>query len=304
MQIIRGTLRLRHYPKPVVALGVFDGVHLGHKGILLAAVKQARRIGGTSIAVTFWPHPQRRKSLYSLAHRLRQIEALGLKVAIVIKFTKAFSRLSAERFVKDILVRRLKVRYIFVGRNFRFGKNRAGDYLLLRKLSAGNNFKVRVFEIIRRQGVPVSSTLLRRLISRGALSCASRLLQQPVSVLGTVVSGEARGASLGFPTANIDPHQEVLPPAGIYAVRVILEGEKYQGVCYIGKKPTFSHSARRKKSSVEVHIFGLERNIYTKTLEIQFLGKLRDEKKFCSAEELASQIKKDISRAKKVFSHT
>ncbi|MCX5697596.1 MAG: bifunctional riboflavin kinase/FMN adenylyltransferase [Candidatus Omnitrophica bacterium] len=369
MKVIRGISNIRRFPLPVVALGVFDGVHLGHRSILSAAVETAKEIRGTSVAVTFWPHPQNRKSLYSLEHRLRIIGELGLQAAIVIKFTGAFSRLSAERFVKDILVDRISARYIFIGKNFHFGKDRKGDYRLLQRSSARNNFKVRVFEIIRRKDMPISSTLLRELISRGELSRARQLLLRPVSVLGTVIKGESRGSSLGFPTANIDPHHEVLPPDGIYAVRVILGGKKFKGVCYIGKKPTFrkhlsnnrhceeaeeiprlslrgtagaeaisitgSEQAaqsqkqdcfapclagrqasglamtvagqfprRRESTGIEVHILGFHRNIYAKTLEIQFIKKIREDRKFSSALKLSGQIKKDISRAKNIFSHT
>ncbi|MCX5714116.1 MAG: riboflavin biosynthesis protein RibF [Candidatus Omnitrophica bacterium] len=304
MRIVYGISDIRHYKRSVVALGVFDGVHLGHRKILSQAVKKAREIKGTSIAITFWPLPREKESLYSLNHRLRLIRELGIQVAIVIRFTQGFSRISAERFVKDILVGRIWARHIFIGKNFRFGKKREGDYRLLQRLSLGNNFKVRVFEIIRRQGTVVSSTLLRSLISRGELSRARQLLLRPVSVLGTVVRGESRGASLGFPTANIDPHHEVLPPDGIYAVWVILQGKRFRGVCYIGKKPTFkTQEPRLAQTSIEAHIFGLRKNIYAKVTEIQFIKKLRGDKKFNSAEELASQIKKDISHEKNIFPH-
>ncbi len=323
MKVVRGISNIRRFPLPVVALGVFDGVHLGHRSILSAAVETAKEIKGTSVAVTFWPHPQNRKSLYSLDHRLHIIGELGLQAVIVIKFTRAFSRMPAERFVKDILVNRISAGYVFIGKNFHFGKDREGNYHLLQRLAARNNFKVRVFEIIRRKDMPISSTLLRNLISRGELSRARQLLLRPVSVLGTVIKGESRGTSLGFPTANIDPHHEVLPPDGIYAVRVILGEKKFKGVCYIGNKSTFRDSTRfyrmnrcaascgekgelamRHGPSIEVHILGLRKNIYAKALEIQFIKKIREDRKFNSALKLANQIRKDISRAKNIFFHT
>lgn len=299
MKVIYGLNRIKKYKKPVVALGVFDGLHKAHRRILKETVKFARKIKGTSIALTFWPHPQRQESLYSLEHRLRLIREIGTDICIVINFNKRFSKISAEGFVRDILVKKIGVHYLSVGRNFRFGKKAKGNFSTLKKLSRLYCFKVKIFDVIKIKHRPISSTYIRRLITQGDLDAAKRLLNRPVSVYGEVIKGTSLAKRMGFPTANIDPHHEILPPSGVYAVRVTLNNKKFKGTCYIGKKPTF---LRQKAASVEVYIFNFNKNIYGKNLEIHFLTKIRKEKKFKSAQLLAEQIRKDISSAKRVFS--
>ncbi len=298
MKVIYGLNQIKKYKKPVVALGVFDGVHLGHRRILEAAVDKARRIKGTGIVVTFWPHPQKEKSLYSLEHRLRLIENIGIKACIVIKFNPQFSRIPAEDFIRNVLIKKIGADYIYIGRNFRFGKGAKGDAKVLRELSYIYNFGLKVFAVIKINKKPISSTHIRRLITEGKLEAATKLLSRPVSVLGTVIKGTSLGRELGFPTANINPHHEVLPPSGVYAVRIILNHHNLKGICYIGTKPTFkSYIAKH----VEVFIFNFCKNIYGKYLEIQFIQKIREEKKFASCRFLIKQIKKDICAAKKMF---
>lgn len=280
-------------------MGVFDGVHLGHRRILKAAVGKARRIKGTSMVVTFWPHPQREGSIYSLEHRLRLISEVGMDTCIVIRFNKRFSQMPAEDFIRDILVNKIGAQYIYVGRNFRFGREGRGNFKTLERLSRLHNFKLKLFAMVRVDNRPISSTYIRSLITKGELSAAGRLLSSPVSVLGTVVRGTSLAAKLGFPTANIDPHHEVLPPPGIYAVSVIFNNKELKGACYIGTKPTFR---LEQQKHIEVHIFNFNKNIYGKYLEIQFVEKIRNDKKFSSQESLARQIKKDVTRTKKIFS--
>ena len=299
MKVIYGLNRIKKYNKPVVALGVFDGLHKAHRRILKETVKFARKIKGTSIALTFWPHPQRQESLYSLEHRLRLIREIGIDICIVINFNKRFSKISAEGFVRNILVKKIGVHYLYVGRNFRFGKKAKGNFSTLNKLSHPYRFKVKIFDVIKIKHRPISSTYIRRLITQGDLDAAKRLLNRPVSVYGEVIKGISLAKRMGFPTANIDPHHEILPPSGVYAVRVTLNNKKFQGTCYIGKKPTF---LRQKAASVEVYIFNFNKNIYGKNLEIHFLTKIRKEKKFKSAQLLAEQIRKDINSAKREFS--
>ena len=299
MKAIYGLKGIKKYRKPVVALGVFDGVHLGHRRILEAVVGKARRIKGTSMVVTFWPDPHKEKSLYSLEHRLRLIEELGIDVCIVIKFSQSFSMISAEDFIKDILVQKIGAEYIYVGRNFRFGKEARGDFRILAKLSAFYRFKLKVFDLIKINNQPISSTYIRKLITQGKLDTARTLLSLPVSILGTVIKGSALGKKLGFPTANINPHHEVLPPSGIYAVSVFLDNKNFRGVCYIGAKPTFKKGIEKH---IEVYIFNFQQNIYGKYLEIQFIKKIRNERKFSSPQSLARQVKKDIICTKRIFS--
>lgn len=302
MKVFFGIRGIKKYTKPVVVLGVFDGVHLGHRHILRQAVRTAHKTGGESIAVTFWPHPQGKQSLYSLEHRLELIGELGIDTCIVIKFSRAFSKISAKNFIKNILAAKLHSHYIFVGKNFRFGRAAKGDFRLLKRLSHNYNFKLKVFNIIIRSHQPISSTYIRSLITTGKLNAASRLLNRPVSILGTVTKGSCMARRLGFPTANIQAHHEVSPPAGIYAVRVIIDRLKIlNGVCYIGSRPTFKQQPSCRRH-IEVHIYDFNRDIYGKDLYIQFIKKIRDEKKFRSPGELASQIKKDIQTTKSVFS--
>ena len=301
MEIIYGLNKVKKYRRPVVALGVFDGVHCGHRHILQGVVRQAHLIHGTAMMLTFWPHPQKKESLYSLEHRLKLVQELGVDVAVVISFTEQFSRISSTDFIKDVLVKRIGAEEIYVGRNFRFGRGAAGDVKLLKSLSLLYNHKVRVFEVIKKKQKTVSSTYIRQLITKGDLSAASALLARPVTVLGTVVRGDSQGRKLGFPTANINPHHEILPPSGIYAVRIKLGNRNLQGICYVGRKPTFKRCAEK---SIEVHIFNFKKKLYAKNMEIQFLRKIREDKKFSSKVGLVKQIKKDIIRAKRILSAT
>jgi riboflavin kinase/FMN adenylyltransferase len=299
MKVIYGINKIRRFRKPVVALGVFDGVHRGHINILKSAVKKAKAIKGTSVVLTFWPHPQKEQNLYSLEHRLRLIGKLGIGVSIVINFSRKFADMPALDFVKNILFKKVQARYVYVGENFRFGKNAQGNFKTLLALSRIYNFKVKAFAVIKVKNKPISSTYIRALIRKGKLSAAQKLLTRPVSILGTVVRGTSLATKLGFPTANINPHHEVIPPPGIYAVRVVFNDKKFNGACYIGSKPTITNETSR---NIEVYIFNFNKNIYGKNLEIQFIKKIRSQKKFDSLAKLAAQIKKDILTVQKLFS--
>lgn len=300
MKIIYGINNIGRVKRPVIAMGVFDGVHRGHKEVLNAAVGKARKIKGTSVALTFWPHPQKQGSLYSLEHRLRLISELGVDLCIVINFSRHFSGIKAKDFIKNILVDKICAKYIYVGDDFRFGKNTEGDLCLLGNLGKIYGFKAKGFKIIKSEGKPISSTLIRSLIKNGEIKRAQGLLNRPVSIFGSVIKGTALGRILGFPTANINPHHEVIPARGIYAVKVILGKSKLKGVCYIGKRPTII--SKNKKINIEVYIFNFNRNIYGKYLEIQFVKRIRPDEKFPSLAFLANQIKKDVHSAKKILS--
>jgi riboflavin kinase/FMN adenylyltransferase len=305
MKVLYGLKQAKKYKKPVVAIGVFDGVHRGHRIILTQAVRTAKEVGGRSMVLTFWPHPQGQSSLYSLKHRLKIFAALGIDVCVVLRFTKGLFRLSGEDFVRRVLSRKLNACYIYVGNNFRFGRNAAGNTGLLKRLARIYGYKLKVFKVVRLKDQAISSSNIRRLISNGDLCRAQRLLGNRVSILGEVVKGSSLGRKLGFPTANIRPQHEVIPPNGIYAVEIISGNKKFKGVCYIGTRPTFSKDYDRSndgKSHIEVHILGFKRSIYGRELEIRFLQKIRQERKFSSREELTKNIKKDIRSAKSAFS--
>jgi riboflavin kinase/FMN adenylyltransferase len=306
MKVIYGLKKIRKFKKPVVALGVFDGVHRGHRIILKSAVKKARSIRGTSVVLTFSPHPQKEESLYSLEHRLRLIGELGIDVSIVINFNQKFAGISAENFIKNILVRKVGADYIYIGKNFHFGKNAEGDFRLLSRLSQICNFKLKIYDVIKINKQSVSSTYIRALIKKAKLDTAQELLGRAVSILGTVIKGASLARKLGFPTANINPHHEVVPPPGVYVVKIIFNHQKLNGVCNIGTKPTFKtqyaiHNTQDKKH-IEAYIFNFKQNIYGRDLEIQFIKKIRDEKKFDSLQHLANQIRKDVLATEKFLS--
>jgi len=299
MIVLRGVRKVRKFKSPIVALGVFDGVHRGHCNILKSASSCAHDIRGTSIALTFDPHPQKEESLTSLEHRLRLIASQGIDVCLIVNFNKNFQNISAEDFIKDILVNKLRAAFIFVGANFKFGKGAQGNINTLRKFSKIYNYKLKFSKVIKIKNRPVSSTSIRALIKKGNLEGAKRLLSRPVTVWGSVIRGTKMGSRLGFPTANINPHHEVIPPQGVYAARIILGARKFNGVCNIGARRTFY---KHGKTHIEVHLFDFHKNIYGKFLEIEFIKKIRDEKKFPSAASLIDQIRKDITFAKALLS--
>lgn len=299
MRVFFGAKKIKGLKSPLVALGVFDGLHLGHLNILNGLVQKARRDKAKSLVLTFWPHPQGQESLYSLEHRLRLFGSLGIDVCLVMKFTKKFSQISAQSFIEDILVKKIGASYVFVGRNFRFGKHASSGINDLKRFARRYNFKLKIFEVIKIKGRPVSSTYIRNLIKKGNLATASKLLGRKVTVLGTVVRGSSLARRLGFPTANIDPHHEVIPPSGVYAVDVVYRNKKLKGICNIGIKPTFSFHKdlkflSKRNQHIELHIFNFRKNIYGEYLQIQFIKKIRPEKKFTHPLALAAQIKKDI----------
>ncbi len=302
MIVIDKLNQIRRFKDPVVALGVFDGLHRGHRLILESVARKARRIKGTGMVLTFYPHPRRQESLYSLKHRLRLISELGIDVCVVINFNPAFAGLSPESFIFRILVEKIGCRFVYVGENFRFGKHGSGDCGLLADKAKEYKFGLKVFKVVESAGRPVSSTVIRKLIKKARLKDAEKLLGRKVSVLGSVIRGSRLARVLGFPTANINPHHEVIPPPGIYAVRIMLEENVYDGVCYIGRRPTIG----LKKSPVrtEVHIFDFHKDIYGRFMEIQFVKMIRPDKKFTSLNELAFQIGKDIKICRSILKNS
>lgn len=295
--------------KTVVTIGVFDGVHSGHKRILEKAVAIARRAKAEAVAVTFNPHPllvlSKKKappSLISLKHRLGLIRDVGIDRCIVIDFTKKFAGISPESFVKDILVKRLNAGWIVVGEDFCFGSKRRGEADFLARKGRELGFSVTTVRTLKYKGFAVSSSLIRRSIQAGRLEFSSKLLARPVTILGTVVKGNRLGEIIGFPTANVNPHHEVVPASGVYAVRVKIDRKNYGGVLNIGTRPTFYGPGRKdKESTIEVHIFDFSKRIYGKVVEVIFVKRIRSEKRFANTEELAEQIKKDVKQAKKIL---
>jgi len=301
MKIFHGINQVRKFKNAVVALGVFDGVHRGHVNILRSAVTKAHSIKGTSVVMTFYPHPQGEESLYSLEHRLRLFQQIGIDACIVVNFTETFAGMAPKDFIKEILANRIGANYVYVGRNFRFGKGAKGDLKTLEESADIYGYELKAFSVVKIKNRPISSTYIRRLIKGAQLKKAEHLLSRPVSILGSVIPGNFLGRIIGFPTANIDPHHEVIPAPGIYAVRVILEGKRYAGVCYIGTRPTFMKQEKKCKTRIEAHIFNFNKNIYSKFLEIQFIKKIRRDLKFATLAMLKRQIEKDAAIAKRIL---
>ncbi len=301
--------------RSVVAVGVFDGIHIGHQSLIKALVKRAKTLKAQSLVLTFYPHPSlvlhpKRPTplLISLEHRLRLLEEMGIDIAVIVRFTRAFSEIKPQRFLRDILIKRLGMVEMLVGDNFIFGKGGGGNIRFLKRLSGVYGFKLRKRSLLRVNERTISSTFIRSLIIKGRLKEASGLLGRPVSILGTVKRGTERGRILGFPTANIDPHHEAIPPSGVYAVYVILGKKRYNGILNIGFRPTF-HSKRytqyairnTPEPTIEVHIFDFNRDIYSRGLEIIFKKRIRPERRFKAKECLIKRIILDIKAAKKVL---
>lgn len=294
-----------NYKNPVVAIGVFDGVHLGHQCLIKKMIARARAIQGTSIVITFSPHPAhvlqpQMKLLYvvTLKHRLKLIEDMGADVCIVLRFTKKFSRLTPEQFIQRYLVGWIRPREIFVGDDFRFGQNRSGDLDLFRREGQRFGFLVHVVPAVVSSGGVVSSTRIRNLIGSGRLTSASRLLGRRFSVYGNVTKGDSRGAKLGFPTANVNLSGDIFPPLGVYAVRVALNNREYYGMANIGIRPSFQNNGR---INLEVYIFGFKDDIYGKEIMVEFIKKFREEKEFPSSAALVKQLQKDEQKARRIL---
>ncbi|MFH1846250.1 MAG: bifunctional riboflavin kinase/FAD synthetase [Candidatus Omnitrophota bacterium] len=289
---------------PIVAIGMFDGLHIGHKRVL-NKVLSSRMPESDKVVITFDPHPQMVLSpkkvplrIMSLEHRLYIFQKMGFSSVVILRFTEFMAKMSAEDFIKKIL-RGMGTKRVYVGENFYFGKNKSGDISTFR--SVGKKYGIEVITVpqVKMKRRIVSSTWLRRLITFGKLKKAELLLRRPVSVLGKVVKGDKRGSVLGVPTANIDPHQEVIPPPGVYAVKVDINGSLCDGVLNVGFKPTFygRKLRKRKEPSSEVHLIDFNGDLYGSVLEIFFIKRLRKEKKFKKQDNLVFQIKKDIKEA-------
>ena len=292
MKVIYGLTHFKPlHKKPVVALGVFDGLHRGHQKIIVNLLKEAKRLKTLSLIATFFPHPQKERSLYSLSHRLKLLEEAGIDLCLVIRFSRAFQRIPAEEFLQKVLKNKIRPAVLFIGRNFTFGKNAKGNWQTLKDYSRKARFQLRVINVVTYKGMPISSSYIRTLIKRGKLHRAQELLGRSVSILGRVTGGCRFARTLGYPTANIDPDHEILPPFGVYAVRVRLGNKIFGGICYIGSKPTLKRS---NKTSIEAHIFDFKNSLYGRKIQIEFIKRLRPQKRFSSIQALASQIKRDI----------
>jgi riboflavin kinase / FMN adenylyltransferase len=292
------------FPKAVITIGNFDGVHIGHQALFHTVIEKADEIGGTSMGMTFEPHPvrlltQNGPPLITLyEQKLELIANTGIDVLICQPFTREFAGISAEDFIKKILVERIGMRAIVVGPDYTFGRNREGDLNLLKRFSQDLGFEVVVPGWIQTPDVEkdrISSTHIRELVMEGEMGAAQKMLGRNYQIRGTVARGRNRGgALLGFPTANIQLYDELCPKTGVYAVTVECVGQALKGVANIGYSPTFDDHI----FTVEVFIFDFNQNIYGEKIRVNFVQRIRDEIKFDGIDALATQIRKDVEAAR------
>ncbi|MFZ5898044.1 MAG: bifunctional riboflavin kinase/FAD synthetase [Bacillota bacterium] len=295
------------YPRIMLGLGNFDGVHRGHQELISNVVKRARANGCTPAIFTFNPHPlavlrpeAAPPLLLSPKARERLIERLGVELLLAVPFTLDFARLLPEEFAARVLVRELGVKAVFVGYNYTFGYKGKGTPETLKKLGALHGFEVYIIPPVSIDGRVVSSTLIREELFAGRIEEARKLLGYHPFVEGVVVQGDRRGRSLGFPTANLELTESLLtPPNGVYAVKVQLDGETYLGVANVGLRPTFKGNNNDYRN-IEVHLFDFQGDLYGVPIRVLFQRRLRDEKKFASVQDLIRQIEDDIRAARAV----
>lgn len=299
-------LQEQHVSPQVVAIGDFDGIHLGHREVLGRALRAAEKLGLPASVITFHPHPrevlglpQYRESITPLAEKLKIFESLGMQRAYIIQFDMEFAKLSPEHFVERILAG-LNLKTVVIGFDFTFGHKGSGNPDTLSTLAHGS-FTVEVVRPYHMSGEKVSSTLIRESLLNGQVEKAGRLLGRPYNIRGIVVTGEGRGRTIGIPTANVEPSEAyVIPGRGVYAVQVEVAGEWFPGVMNIGWKPTFA--AQEGQVTLEAHLFQFNRNIYGEEVTVRFEGFIRHERKFASADELVRQIQADMGRAQEILS--
>jgi riboflavin kinase/FMN adenylyltransferase len=298
------TFTKEDFTSPVVTVGNYDGLHLGHQAIIKRVIELAREGRGEAVVLTFEPHPAKffhpdlqiplitpyRKKMMLLAQ-------LGVDVIIDLPFTEAIARMSAQEFIQDIVQRRIAPCWVVVGFNFTFGKGRTGSPEELKQIGEALGFGVEIMPPFQVAGEVVSSTRIREMIARGEIREANRLLGRNFFMLGKVIHGHARGKGLGFPTANLEISQNLYPNEGVYAATVIVDEQRYDGVVNIGTNPTFGD----EKFAVEVFLFDYQGDLYGKELQVALVDKLRDEQTFPSVDALVRQIGHDVRKAKEIL---
>lgn len=307
MRLFHGTENAEIARPTVLTLGVFDGLHLGHQLIMKTVVERARAIGAVPTVITFEPHPRAvlhpesaPPLLQTFDQKIEALGVLGIEQTIVIHFDEAFSRIRAEDFLRDVVMDRLHSKEVYLGRGFAFGHNREGNIKLLRKISAKLGFIADEVPEVGLRGQRVSSSRIRELLLKGEVNLARRMLGRPYGVEGPVVHGAERGAQIGFPTANIHPHNRVIPRNGVYVTATLIDGQWRRSVTNIGTRPTFESGSA---SSVETFVMNWSGDLYGDVVRVRFLRRLRDEKRFGSIDELTAQIQRDVASAKNYFAH-
>ena len=308
-------MEVLHYPDdapppwlvhPVLALGNFDGVHRGHRKILERVVRGAGEHGGTPMAMTFDPHPPRvvrpdkaPPLLMTTLQRLEALGAAGMRAVAVVRFTPELSRWDAETFVQRVLVEWLHVSEVWVGANFLFGHERSGTFSMLRQLGLRFGFRADKIDPVRYKDFVVSSTRIRRLVSEGRMDEAGALMGRPYRLDGTVVHGRGKGREIGVPTANLATENELLPPAGVYATTLTVDGVDHASVTNVGVRPTFGDGG---PMVVETHVLGESGDLYGQRVRLGFVQRLREERRFPDVDALVAQIQADRRQAERLFS--
>ena len=294
-----------HWRQPVLALGNFDGMHRGHLKIVERVRRSAEERFATAVAMTFDPHPSKivrpDKAPPLLMTKQQKLEALaraGMHGVAVVRFSPELAQWDPETFVRRVLVEWLHVAEVWVGANFLFGHDRAGNFSVLRSLGARYGFRAEKIDPVRYKDFVVSSTRIRRLINEGRLDEAGALLGHYYSIDGSVVQGQRRGRELGFPTANLCPDNELIPPGGVYATTMTLDGVAYPSMTNVGYRPTFESGAT---TVIETHILDFNQELYGRRLRVGFVQRLRDEKKFDGGDALRAQIETDRQQTRTLF---
>lgn len=306
MDVYYGLDNIGEYNNVIVALGNFDGVHLGHRKLIEKTVNLARQVDGTPAVLTFDPHPLKILQpeicpplLLSREEKIRIMSELGVKLLVITPFCQEIAHLSPELFIKNILIDNLKVKGVVVGYNYSFGFRGKGNSETMSLLALEYGIESVVVPPVKSSGVEVSSTLIRNLLLQGQVAEAAKFLGYFPFVCGQVVTGDQRGRQIGFPTANLQIPEEVLAPAnGVYAVRVNIDRECFYGVANLGLRPTFKLNRPR---NLEVNIFDFCRNIYGEKIKVEFIERIRGEREFESVHELIEQIGKDTAQAKRTL---
>jgi len=289
----------------VLALGNFDGLHRGHLKIIERVRRGAAEHGGTPMAMTFDPHPSRvvrpdkaPPLLMTKAQRLEAFERAGINAVAVVRFTTELSKWNPETFVREVLVDWLRVSEVWVGANFLFGHDRSGNFSTLRTLGQRYGFRADKIDPVRYKEFVVSSTRVRRLVAEGRMDEAGALLGHQFYIDGRVVPGAHRGKALGFPTANLETDNELLPPNGVYATMTTIDGIVHPSITNVGVRPTFGDTT---KTMIEAYVLGYDGDLYGRSVRLGFVQRLRDERKFEDVDALRAQIEADRRRAERLF---
>jgi riboflavin kinase / FMN adenylyltransferase len=307
MKVFRSIDELKLLPGSThLAIGVFDGLHLGHQAVIGRALASSRQTGGNAVVVTFDPHPVRvlrpekaPRLLTSTRHKLKLIEKMGASAVLLLEFTAEFSKTPPDLFIESLVGAASHLRQICVGEEWTFGANRSGSTQLLEELAAKLKFEVASVPSVSVDGRVVSSTLIRSAVECGDLEAAAKYLGRDFTILGTVTEGRQLGRRLGFPTANLRAHNELFPPNGVYAAKAWVGEIEYGGVVNIGVRPTIENETGERL--LELHLFGFDEQIYGQDVEVAFPLFLRAEQKFSGIDELQAQIQRDADQAREVY---